>query len=82
MERKEITEKTQAIVRHIIRANEFQWNDLLTAEEIGGWDSLTHMLIISDIEDVFKVKFKLRELNGLNNLGDLITLIQNKIQPS
>ena len=37
------------------------------------------MLLISEIEDVFSIKFKLKELNKLKNVGILIETIFNKI---
>jgi acyl carrier protein len=53
--------------------------DDLSARDVDGWDSLSHMVIISEIENHFGVKFKLRELNKLNNLGNLIELVSGKI---
>ncbi|MDG2397255.1 MAG: acyl carrier protein [Flavobacteriaceae bacterium] len=51
----------------------------MTASDIDNWDSLSHMLLISEIEDVFSIKFKLKELNKLKNVGILIETIFNKI---
>lgn len=79
MEKDEITEKAQAIVRQVLKNNSFEWKGELTAEEIDGWDSLSHMIIITELENEFKIKFKLKELNKLNNLDSLITLIQSKL---
>ena len=52
----------------------------VTANDIGSWDSLSHMLMITDVENVFSIKFKLRELNKLKNVGTLIELIEFKLQ--
>ena len=79
MEKNEIIEKAQAIVRQVIKNNSFEWEGALTAEEIDGWDSLSHMIIITELENEFKIKFKLNELNKLNNLDSLVTLIQSKL---
>ncbi len=79
MERNEIIERTQKIVIQVLRIENFEWNDELTAEDINGWDSLSHMVIITEIEKEFNLKFKLKELNKLNNLDSLISLIQSKI---
>lgn len=79
MEKNEITGKAEAIVRQILKNDSFEWKGALTAEEIDGWDSLSHMIIITELENDFKIKFKLKELNKLNNLDSLITLIQSKL---
>ena len=36
------------------------------------------MVLISEIELQFKIKFKLKELVNLNNVGDLMRLIETK----
>ena len=79
MEKKEITEKAQAIVRQVLKNDSFEWKAELTAEDVSGWDSLSHMIIITELENEFKIKFKLKELNKLNNLDSMITLIQSKL---
>jgi acyl carrier protein len=53
--------------------------DELTATEVEGWDSLSHITIISEIEEEFKIKFKLKELNKLKNIGSLIEIVQSKL---
>ena len=60
----------------------FEIHDDLTAKDVDGWDSLTHMAIIVAIEEKFNLKFKLKELNKLTNMGALIGLIQSKLQGS
>ena len=37
------------------------------------------MLLISKIEEEFEIKFKLKELNNLNNVGNLVEIINEKI---
>jgi acyl carrier protein len=79
MERDKIIEKTRKIINQVLKNEDFEWKDELTAGDIGGWDSLSHMLIIAEIENEFNIKFKLRDLNRIINLGSLISLIQSKL---
>jgi acyl carrier protein len=51
----------------------------LTANDVENWDSLTHMLLITEIEDFFSIKFKLKELNKMRNVGDMVDIINSKI---
>ena len=53
--------------------------DDLTANDIDNWDSLSHMLMISSIEDEFSIRFKLKELNKMKNVGNLIDFIESKL---
>jgi acyl carrier protein len=50
----------------------------MTAQDIEKWDSLRHIQLISEVERVFGIKFKLREILHMNNVGDLIDLITAK----
>jgi acyl carrier protein len=43
-----------------------------------GWDSLAHIDIIESVEQRFKVRFALGELQDLKEVGDLVTLILKK----
>ena len=42
------------------------------------WDSLAHIDLIEMIEQQFKVKFALGELQDLKNVGDLVSLLAQK----
>ena len=79
MEKNAIVEKTLIIIRQVLKNEKIEWDGELTAEEINGWDSLSHMIIITELENEFKIKFKLKELNKLDNLDSIITLIQSKV---
>lgn len=79
MERKEIGEGIGKIISTIVKHQNFELNDDLTAKDVAGWDSLSHMLIITEIENKFNVKFKLKELNKLKNFGSLVELVSSKI---
>ena len=50
----------------------------MTANDVEGWDSLSHVVLILAIENHFKVKFSQKELLTLRNVGDLMQAIQSK----
>jgi acyl carrier protein len=79
MERTQIVDKLQKIIATVVKHENFEMKNELSAADVAGRDSLTHMVIITEIEKSFQVKFKLKELNKLNNLGNLIELIQSKL---
>ncbi|MYM97999.1 acyl carrier protein [Duganella vulcania] len=47
----------------------------LTAKDVDGWDSLTHMSLIVAVEEHFKIKFKLRDVVKFRNLGDMCATV-------
>lgn len=78
MEKKDIIDKVRTILVTILKHENLSMKDEMTAAEVDGWDSLTHMIIITEIEKIFQIKFKLKELNRISNLGGLIELIRSK----
>ena len=49
-----------------------------TAQDVGGWDSLTHINVIVAVEREFTIRFTTREIAGLGKIGDLMDLIARK----
>ena len=82
MEKSEILEKVREILISVLQHEKFELKDDLVAADVDGWDSLTHMAIIVAIEEKFNLKFKLKVLNKLTNMGALIGLIQSKLRGS
>ena len=78
MERTEIIEKLTSIFHEVFNDNTIVLRDNLTASEVERWDSLTNMLMINKVEETFGVKFKLKELNKLKSVGELIRIIIEK----
>ena len=74
----EILEKLTTIFRKVFDDETIVLNDQLTANDVGSWDSLSHMLMINEVENAFSIKFSLREINKLKNVGALIKLIESK----
>jgi acyl carrier protein len=79
MERIKILNRVQKTLVNVLKHNRFEMRDNLTAADVEGWDSLSHVMIITEIEKDFNVRFKLRELNKLKNMGTLIELIESKL---
>jgi acyl carrier protein len=48
----------------------------LSAKDVDGWDSLTHIRLILTVEKRFKIKFSTSEIGNLENVGDLVSLIK------
>lgn len=50
-----------------------------TANDIDGWDSLSHVNLIVAVESRFGVRFSHKELLTFKNVGDLINSIKTKL---
>lgn len=80
MNKEETTERIKNVIVSVLKHENFEMRVDLTAADVDGWSSLTHMMIINDIESEFDIIFKLKELNKLNNIGDLIALVISKVE--
>lgn len=79
MDKNAIKQKMNDVLTNVLGHNNFEIHDELTATDVDGWDSLSHMMIITKIEEAFNIKFKLRDLNKLKNMGSLIEVILSKL---
>jgi acyl carrier protein len=50
-----------------------------TANDVDGWDSLSHVNLIVTIESKFNIRFSQKELLTFKNVGDLLNSIGSKI---
>ena len=46
-----------------------------TANDIDGWDSLTHIRLVVSIEKAFDLRFTAAEISELENVGEMVELI-------
>ena len=49
--------------------------DETTAADVPGWDSLNHITLIGTVEDEFDVKFPMKDVVGMKNVGELVDKI-------
>ena len=67
-----------------IMADTFDLDDLhvtreTSAADIEEWDSLSHIRLVVAIERAFGIKFTNSEIEGLQNVGELVDVIGTKI---
>ena len=74
----EIETKLQEVFRDVFQDETLEILPEMTAGDVDKWDSITHLIMISKVEEVFNVSFRLKELIKLKNVGDLITLLKEK----
>lgn len=79
MERTEVVNRLTPIFRKVFNDETVEVTDGLTANDVAGWDSLSHMLLIAEVESGFSIKFKLKDLNKMRNVGDMIDIILSKL---
>lgn len=79
MERKEILARVEEIFREELEQSDLVLTDETTADDVEGWDSLSHVQLVAAMEEAFGIEFKSREILSWENVGDLIDSIQKKV---
>lgn len=79
MDKAQVLSKLTAIFRKVFNNDSLVLKNELTANDVDHWDSLSHMMLITEIENNFSIKFKLKELNKMRNVGDMIDIIISKL---
>ena len=74
----EIKTKLNSIFADVFKDNSIQIFDEMSTGDVERWDSLSHLTLIATIENEFNIKFRLKELIAMKNVGDLINEIKAK----
>ena len=80
MNREEVLKQLQSIFRDILKKDNVSISESSTTQDVDGWDSLTHMQIIAQIEKRFGVRFNFREVIKFKNVGDLCSALLTKME--
>lgn len=75
MNREEVFAKVQEIFREVFDDEELVINDSTNADDIEDWDSLEHISLIVSMEKEFSLKFDIKVVNKLENVGQMVDLI-------
>ena len=79
MNANEIKDKLTDIFRKVFKDSTITLLPEMSAKDVEKWDSLNHLVLISTVEAEFGIKFKLKELIAMKNVGDLLSAISSKI---
>lgn len=78
MNRESISEKLSLIFRSTFEEPEVVVSEEMTAKDVKGWNSVTHIDMLCEVEDQFGIGFTTAEIAGLARVGQLIDLIDSK----
>lgn len=76
-----VMETLTGIFREVFDDPSLEIGPAMTAHDVEGWDSLSHVNLIVAVENRFKIRLSQRELLTLKNVGDLIRCIEVRLNP-
>ena len=79
MSNEELTARLVGVFRNVFKNEGISVQRETTAKDIAGWDSITHLDIISGMEEEFGVEITGFEVMNMSNVGDLYDLLIQKL---
>ena len=78
MEKSEIESRLTPIFRDVFNDDALVVAEDMTAAQVPTWDSLSNINMIIAVEKAFGVKFSIKDVRNLKNVGELLDLIKRK----
>jgi acyl carrier protein len=75
----ELLERLNEVFQQVFDDDDIAIAPEMTANDIDGWDSLSHVNLIVAVETRFSIRFSQKELLTFKNVGDLLHSIRGKI---
>ncbi len=79
IQKEEIYIRLNNVFRDVFDDANIVVNDETNSSDIDDWDSLEHINLIVAVEQEFKIKFNMKEVTTMNNVGDMVNIILSKI---
>ncbi len=79
MVNEKILKELENIFRNVLEDENLMIHEDVKVSDIKGWDSLSHINIIDEIEKYFNIHFSIGEIVVLKTVGDIVKLIEAKI---
>lgn len=80
MTRSDLLSKIRDILADVVDDDDLQLSESTAADDVTDWDSLNHVKLLIGLETELGFRFETNEISGLKNVGELIDLLQRKLQ--
>ena len=80
MAQEEIYSDLNRIFSTLLQIDHLSLSAEMTANDIAGWDSLTHVRLVLEVEKNYGIKFAIAELTLFENVGELVAMIDKKCE--
>ncbi len=64
-------DKLNSILVKVLGAKEDQINDETSPDNVSNWDSFNGLMLVSELESGFKIKFTMDEVTSVKCVGDI-----------
>ncbi len=74
----QIAEKVKTIIRNALQKQQVELLADTSSKDIEGWDSLRHLMIISEVEKEFGISIDFMEILEIKTVGDICKVVANQ----
>jgi acyl carrier protein len=74
----DILDQITAVVREVLDNDSIVLEKSTVANDVPGWDSLTHVEIVVAIERRLKIRFTTKEIQSFKNVGVICSVVQSR----
>lgn len=78
MNKNDIVKRLTEVFRDVFDDDSIVINENTTSADIDDWDSIEHINLIGAVEDEFGMRFKMKEVSGMKNVGEMIGIISER----
>jgi len=78
MKKEQITQQVIQVFETILKHQNFSVTETLSNKNIAGYDSMTQINIIAELEKQFSIRFQLKELAKITSIDSIVEIIQEK----
>ncbi len=78
MNKNELWERLNEVFRDVFDDRKITVDENTTADDIEDWDSLEHINLVEAVEQEFRMRFKMKEVSGMKNVGEMARIIEER----
>ncbi len=82
MTKDEVFSEVRDIIADVLEQPDLKLDAGTRADDVDGWDSFNHINIVVAVESRFKIKINTAEIEELRNVGELVDLVERKVNKS
>ncbi len=78
MSREQVRVKLTEVFQDVFDDDSIKLTDATSAKDIEDWDSLEHINLIAAVEKAFRMRFTMREVSGMKNVGEMLDILMER----
>ncbi len=75
MNKNDVIARLNEVFRDVFGDDSITVNANTTSADIDDWDSIEHINLVAAVEEEFGMCFKMREVSGMKNVGEMIDIV-------